>query len=575
VDELRISTTITLSMTLTSTTSVIVTSLRTSMSLLLAMFVRTSRMMMSRMTRRPGADRRHRGPRRRAAPTNNAVGGAAGLIAAALPAGARRVERHHAHVPTGRDRAVASDPEPLRLDSSQGRRVLLAAVLGSGVVLLDGTVVNVALPALGRDLDADFSGLQWVVNGYLLSLAALILLGGSLGDRFGRRRLFVLGTVWFGVASLLCGLAPDVRTLVAARVLQGVGGALLTPGSLALLQASFGPADRGRAIGAWSGFGSVAAALGPLLGGLLVELSWRLVFLINLPLCAAVVVVALRHVPESSDPDAARSVDVAGAVLGALGLAGITYALIALGEDARGRVVALTGGGGLLLLVAFVLVERSLRAPLLPPGIFASRQFTAVNLVTFAVYAALSGFFLLLVVHLQVVAGWSPLSSGVALVPVTLLMATLSSRSGQLAARRGPRLQMTVGPLLMAAATLLLSRTGRDASYVLDVLPGVLLFGLGLATTVAPLTTTVLAAAPDRHAGLASGVNNAVARTAGLLAVAVIPVAAGISGTDYQDAARFAPGFRTAALLMAGLLATGALLAAVTVRDEPVATDAT
>ncbi len=458
--------------------------------------------------------------------------------------------------------------EPLHLDSAQGRWVLTAAVLGSGVVLLDGTVVNVALPALGRDLDADFAGLQWVVNGYLLSLAALILLGGSLGDRFGRRRLFVLGTVWFGVASLLCGLAPDVRTLVAARVLQGVGGALLTPGSLALLQASFAPSDRGRAIGAWSGLGSVAAALGPFLGGLVVELSWRWVFLINVPLCAAVVLVSLRHVPESRDPDAARSVDVTWAVLGALGLAGVTHALIALGGDARPLLVAVTGGGGLVLLVAFVLVEWRLSEPLLPPGIFASRQFTAVNLVTFAVYAALAGFFLLLVVHLQVVGGYSPLAAGTALVPVTLIMTGLSGRSGALAARRGPRLQLAAGPLAMAVATLLLSRVGSGATYVLDVLPGVVLFGLGLATTVAPLTTTVLAAAPDRHAGLASGVNNAVARTAGLLAVAVVPVAAGIGGTDYQDPERFASGFRTAAYVMAGLLVLGGLLAAATVRDD-------
>jgi EmrB/QacA subfamily drug resistance transporter len=467
---------------------------------------------------------------------------------------------------------TSSPPELLRLDSAQGRWVLTAAVLGSGVVLLDGTVVNVALPALGRDLDADFAALQWTVNGYLLSLAALILLGGSLGDRFGRRRLFVVGTVWFGVASLLCGLAPDVRTLIAARVLQGIGGALLTPGSLALLQASFARADRGRAIGAWSGLGSVAAALGPFLGGLVVEVSWRWVFLLNVPLCAAVVVVAQRHVPESKDPDAARSIDVGGAVLGALGLAGITYALIALGEDGRSMVVALTGGAGVLLLVAFVLLERRLREPLLPPDIFASRQFTAVNLVTFAVYAALSGFFFLVVVHLQVVAGYSPLASGVALVPITLLMAAFSSRSGAYAARRGPRLQLTVGPVLMAAALLLLARVGPTASYLVDVLPGVLLFGLGLTVMVAPLTTTVLAAAPDRHAGLASGVNNAVARTAGLLAVAVVPVAAGIGGTDYQDPERFAPGFATASYLMAGLLLLGGVLAVVAVRDPaPVA----
>ena len=462
---------------------------------------------------------------------------------------------------------MADQPVPLRLDSAQGRWVLTAAVLGSGVVLLDGTVVNVALPALGRDLDADFAALQWTVNGYLLSLAALILLGGSLGDRFGRRRMFVLGTVWFGVASLLCGLAPDVRTLIAARILQGIGGALLTPGSLALLQASFARADRGRAIGAWSGLGSVAAALGPFLGGLVVEVSWRWVFLLNVPLCAAVVVVAQRHVPESMDPEAARSIDVGGAVLGALGLAGITYALIALGEEGRSVLVALTGGAGVVLLIAFVLLERRLRDPLLPPDIFASRQFTAVNLVTFAVYAALSGFLFLVVVHLQVVAGYSPLASGVALVPITLLMAAFSSRSGAYAAQRGPRLQLTVGPLVMAVALLLLSRVGQGSSYLVDVLPGVLLFGLGLTVMVAPLTTTVLAAAPDRHAGLASGVNNAVARTAGLLAVAVVPVAAGIGGTDYQDPERFAPGFVTAAYLMAGLLLLGGLLAAATVRD--------
>ena len=468
---------------------------------------------------------------------------------------------------------MLSAPGRLRLDSSQGRWVLTAAVLGSGVVLLDGTVVNVALPALGRDLDADFAALQWTVNGYLLSLAALILLGGSLGDRFGRRRLFVVGTVWFGVASLLCGLAPDARTLIAARVLQGIGGALLTPGSLALLQASFVQADRGRAIGAWSGLGSVAAAVGPFVGGLVVEVSWRWVFLLNVPLCAAVVVVAQRHVPESRDPEAARTVDVGGAVLGALGLAGITYALIALGEEGRSTVAALTGGAGVLLLVAFVLLERRLSAPLLPPDIFASRQFSAVNAVTFVVYGALSGFLLLFVVHLQVVAGYSPLASGLALVPFTVLMALLSGRSGAYAARRGRRLQLTAGPLLMAAALLPLSRVGPGASYLLDVLPGVLLFGLGLTVMVAPLTTTVLAAAPDRHAGLASGVNNAVARTAGLLAVAVVPVAAGIGGTDYQDPGLFAPGFRTASYLMAGLLLLGGLLASATVRNPGSAQD--
>lgn len=456
----------------------------------------------------------------------------------------------------------------LRLDDARGRWVLAAAVLGSAVVFVDATVVNVALPALGRDLDAGFSGLQWTVNGYTLSLAALVLLGGSLGDRFGRRRLFVVGTVWFGLASVLCGLAPDVGTLVAARVLQGVGGALLTPGSLAVLQASFAPDDRGRAIGAWSGLGAVAAAVGPFLGGLLVEVSWRLVFLLNVPLCAVVVVVALRHVPESRDPEAARAVDVAGAALGALGLAAVTWTLIGLGDGTAPVRLAVGGAVGLLALVAFVVTERRVAQPMLPLGIFGSRQFSAVNGVTFAVYAALAAVFFLLVVHLQVVGGYSPLAAGVAGLPITVLMLLLSSRAGALSARTGPRRPMTVGPLLCAAGAVLLSRIGPDPDYPTAVLPGVVLFGLGLSATVAPLTVTVLAAVDDRHAGLASGVNNAVARTAGLLAVAVLPVLAGLTGADYDDPAQFEPGYRTAMLLAAGLLAVGGVLAALTVSDE-------
>lgn len=458
----------------------------------------------------------------------------------------------------------------VRLEEPRGRWMLAAAVLGSGVALLDSTVVNVALPALGRDLGADFAGLQWTVNGYTLSLAALILLGGSLGDRFGRRRVFILGTVWFAVASALCAVAPTVGALVAARVLQGVGGALLTPGSLALLQASFVPEDRGRAIGAWSGLGSVAAALGPLVGGLLVEVSWRLVFVLNLPLCAAVVLVARRHVPESSDPQAARSVDLLGAATGAAGLAGLTYALIGLGNGTPAPLLAATGLGGAALLLAFAVVERRARSPMLPLELFASRQFTATNVVTFAVYAALAGVFFLLVVGLQVVGGYSPLAAGVSLLPVTALMLLLSARSGALAARIGPRLQMSVGPVLCGVATVLLSRVGERPWYPTAVLPGVLLFGIGLVTTVAPLTVTVLAAAPDRYAGIASGINNAVARTAGLLAVGVLPVVGGIGGADYRDPARFAPGLRVALLVAAGLLVVGGLVAAATISDAQV-----
>ena len=454
------------------------------------------------------------------------------------------------------------------MGTARGRWVLLAAVLGSGIALLDATVVNIALPTLGRELDADLADLQWTVNAYVLSLAALILLGGSLGDRFGRRRVFVIGTVWFGVASLLCGLAPDIEALIAARALQGVGAALLTPGSLSLLQASFVPGDRARAVGAWSGLGGIAAAVGPFVGGLLVEVSWRLVFLINLPLCVVVVVVALRHVPESVDPDASPRVDVAGAVLGALGLAGVTYALVAAGERGASTGVLASGLAGVAGLIGFGLVERRSAHPMLPLGIFASRQFSAANAVTFAVYAALGGVFFLLVVHLQVVAGYSPLAAGTSLLPVTVLMLVLSARAGALAARTGPRLPMTVGPLLCAAGVLLMRRIDTGADYVVDVLPGVVVFGLGLSATVAPLTVTVLAAASERHAGLASGVNNAVARTAGLLAVAVLPLAAGLGGTD--DPVGFGRGFDRALLLSAGLLVVGAAVSAVAISDAGV-----
>ncbi len=448
-----------------------------------------------------------------------------------------------------------------------GRWVLAAAVLGSGIALLDSTVVNVALPAVGADLDAGFDGLQWTVNGYVLTLAAFLLLGGVLGDRYGRRRVFVVGVVWFGVASLLCGLAPSTGVLVAARLLQGVGGALLTPGSLALISASFVKEDRGRAIGAWSGLGGIAAAVGPLAGGLLVEVSWRLVFLVNVPLCVAVVVIALRHVPESRAAGADPSVDVLGAVLGAVGLAGVTYALIASGEQGGSVAVLLSGGAGVAALGAFLLAESRVRSPMLPLSVFRVRAFAAGNAVTFAAYAGIGAVFLLLVVQLQTVSGYSPLAAGSALLPVTLLLLALSSSAGAVAARIGPRLPMTVGPALAAAGVLLLRRVGPDAPYPTAVLPGVLVFGLGLACLVAPLTVAVLGALDDDRSGLASGVNNAVARTASLLAVAVLPVAAGLGGEDYSDPVAYAAGYRTAMLLVAALLGVGSLLAVLLVRS--------
>ncbi len=457
----------------------------------------------------------------------------------------------------------------VRFNEPAGRWILLAAVLGSSLAMLDATVVNVALDRIGTDLDADLGGLQWTLNGYTLTLASFILLSGSLSDRFGRRRVFVIGVIWFALASVLCGLAPNIGVLVAARALQGIGGALLTPGSLAIISASFVPEDRSRAIGAWSGFGGVAGAIGPFVGGWLVDLwSWRLVFLVNVPLAAVVVAVALRHVPESLDPSASHQIDYTGAALGAVGLAGLTYASIAAGEQGLSPTVLLTGTVGVLGMIAFVLVERASRHPLVPPSLFASRQFTVTNIVTFVIYGAFGVVFFLLVLDLQVVGGYSPLAAGVALLPITVIMLVLSPRSGALAQRIGPRLQMTAGPLIAAVGLLLTLRIDADASYLTVVLPAVVLFGFGLAALVAPLTATVLAAAPAEHAGVASGVNNAVARAASLLTVAMLPAIAGLSGDDYRMPEAFADGYRIAVLICAGLLVAGGLLSAVGISND-------
>lgn len=464
-------------------------------------------------------------------------------------------------------------PATLRMGTPAARWVLLTTVLGSGLVMLDNTVVNVALERIGTELGAGFAGLQWTVNAYTLSLASLILLGGSLGDHLGRRRVFVVGVVWFALASLLCGLAPNLPLLIAGRALQGVGGALLTPGSLALISASFRGPDRAAAVGAWSGLGGIAGAVGPFLGGWLVEWSWRAVFLINLPLAAVVVAVALRHVPETRDRDAAPGLDLPGTVLAVAALGALTWSLTALGEQGPGGVPLAVLAAGVAALAAFVVVERRSPHPLVPPLLFADRTFTAANAATLAVYGALGVVFLLLVLELQVVAGFSPLLAGTALLPVTAVMLVFSARSGALAQRIGPRWPMTLGALLGAAALLLLRRIGPGSSWVVDVLPAALVFGAGLTLTVAPLTATVLAAAPDRYAGSASGVNNAVARAAGLLAVAVVPGLAGITGADYTDPAAFDAGFDTAMLISAGLLVLAAAVTFVLVRAPRAAAD--
>ncbi|HEX6451578.1 MAG TPA: MFS transporter [Trebonia sp.] len=451
----------------------------------------------------------------------------------------------------------------VRYGQSGGRWVLLAAVLGSALAFIDATVVNVALPHIAASFRADTGALQWTVNGYTLSLASLILLGGSLGDRFGRRKILVTGVTWFATASLLCGLAPSMDVLIAARVLQGAGGALLTPATLATLQASFHPDDRAKAVGAWSGLVGIGGALGPFLGGWLVEAgNWRLVFLVNVPLAAVVAVVALRHVPESRDPDAQRRLDIAGVLTGATGLAGLTYGFTA--WPARGVTSPAVLGAlavGLGGIAAFVVAERTSPHPMLPPEVFASRAFTAANLVTFAVYAALGGVLFLVVLNLQVVGRYSPLAAGAALLPVTVLMLLLSARTGALAQRTGPRLPMTLGPVICAGALVLFSRIGPNHSYVRDVLPAAVILGLGLSLTVAPLTATALGSVSERHAGVASGINNAVARAAGLLAIAVLPLAAGLGTGSLTNPADLAPTYRTAMLLCAGLLAAGAGIA--------------
>ncbi|WP_344531391.1 DHA2 family efflux MFS transporter permease subunit [Streptomyces albiaxialis] len=449
------------------------------------------------------------------------------------------------------------------LASRKGRWVLSASVLASGMALLDGTIVNIALPRLGRDLGATLDVLQWTVNAYMLTLTGLILLGGGLGDRYGRRRVFLVGVVWFALASALCGVAPNSEVLIAARALQGVGGALLTPGSLALVQSTFRQQDRAKAVGAWSGLGGVAGAIGPFLGGWLVDgPGWRWIFLINLPLAAAVVLVALRHVPESRDPEATGDFDTLGATLAALGLAGVTYALIAASGHEPATAVVVSAVLGLACGALFVQVERRRAHPMLPLGIFSVRLFSAVNVVTLFLYAAIGGVFFILPVQLQTAAGYSAFQAGVSTLPITVLMLVLSAPAGALAQRVGPRLPLTLGPLITAAGLVLLRRTGPDStSYVADVLPAVVIQGLGMSLFVAPLTATVLASLDVSRSGIASGVNNAAARAAQLLIVAVLPLAVGLSAHDYTSPGAVDHAFGSAMLLCAALCVVSAALA--------------
>ncbi|MEP7111736.1 MAG: DHA2 family efflux MFS transporter permease subunit [Ilumatobacteraceae bacterium] len=437
----------------------------------------------------------------------------------------------------------------------------MATVAASAMASLDATVVNVALPHIGEEFDATISALQWVLTGYLVALASLILLGGALGDRFGRRKVFVIGTVWFAVASLLCGAAPNIEVLVAARVLQGVGGALLTPGSLAILQASFRESDRAAAVGAWSGLGGVAGAIGPFVGGGLVDgPGWRWAFLINIPVAAIAVLCAHKAIPETRDPHASHSLDYLGAALAVVGLAVSTWALTEAGP--RGWTdpgVLVAAAIAIAAIVAFVRRMQHAGDPLVPPALFRNRTFSVVNLQTVLLYSALGVSFFLVSYELQVATGWSALQAGVALLPATGLMLLLSASSGALAQRIGPRLQLTVGPLIAAAGLVLLARIGENASWVTDVLPGAVVFGLGLVAFVAPLTATVMAAADPDHVSVASGVNNAIARAASLGALAVIPVVSGLSAAS--DPQEITHAFRLGLVITASVAAASAPLA--------------
>ncbi|MBP2392737.1 MFS transporter [Aeromicrobium fastidiosum] len=457
---------------------------------------------------------------------------------------------------------MSTEAGAIRLATAQGRWLLAAMILGSGMAFLDGSIVGLALPSMSSDLDAGAAGVQWIVNAYTLTLAALILVGGSLGDRLGRRRVFVAGVVLFAASSVACALAPTIEVLVAARGMQGVGAALLTPGSLAIISASFAPEDRGPAIGLWSGLSGVTSAIAPLVGGWLVDTTgWRGIFWINVPLAVLVVWLAVRHVPETKGEPG--PIDYGGAAIAAAALATLTYGLV---DESW-----LWGSGGVGLLVVFVVHQKVTPHALVPLGLFADRIFTAANICTFAIYGALAASGFMLVQQLQYVSGFSPLLAGLASVPMTIIMLLFSSRAGALGSRIGPRWPMTFGPLIAAVGLLLMLRIGEGASFWTDVLPASIVFGIGITVLVAPLTTAVLAAAPMQQTGIASGINNAVARTASLLAVAAIPPIAGIAGKDFADPAVFGPGFRTGTLICVGMLVLAAACAAGLIHGHKVA----
>ena len=457
----------------------------------------------------------------------------------------------------------------LRYASARGRWAMAAVILGSGAAFLESSVVTVALPAIGRDLGLELGGLQWVMNAYLLALSALIITGGSLGDLYGRRRVFNSGLIGFAVTSLLCAIAPSGEVLIGARILQGISAALVVPASLAIVEASFAREDRGRAIGAWAGWSGASSLIGPFLGGWLVDAaSWRWVFAVVVAVALIAAWLGARHLPESQAPrTTSQRPDWTGSVLISLGLAGLTYALVeAGGRGLEDPIVAATGCAGVLLLIAFLLFERRTSEPMLPLAIFRSRQFSGANAATLANYLAIGAMFFFLSLQLQNVLGYSALGAGAASFPATLIMLLFSPQAGKLGEQIGPRIPMTIGPLVLGAGMVLLSGVEQGDDYIGSILPGVLVFGIGMTIFVAPLTAAVLAALSDERAGIASAVNNAAARLAQLFASSVLPVAAGLSATTAVGPGAFSDGYRTAMLIAGAIAVLGGLISWATIR---------
>jgi EmrB/QacA subfamily drug resistance transporter len=457
----------------------------------------------------------------------------------------------------------------LRYDSPKGRWALAAVILGSGAAFLEGSVVTVALPAIGRDLDLEFGGLQWVMNAYLLTLSALMITGGSLGDLYGRRRVFTLGLLGFAATSLLCMIAPSGGILIAARVMQGAAAALLVPTSLAIVEASFAEEDRGKAIGAWSGWSGISSLVGPFLGGWLVDAaSWRWVFGVVVIAALGAAWLGARHLPETrGERVSGKGVDWAGALLISGGLGAVTYSLVEAGGRGLGDpIVASAGILGCLLVLGFLVVERRSSAPMLPLTVFRSRQFSGANLATLANYLGIGAMFFFLSLQLQDVLGYSALAAGAASFPATAIMLLFSPQAGALGQRIGPRIPMTVGPLVLAVGLVMLSGIDQGDAYLPSVLPGVVVFGVGMTIFVAPLTAAVLGALPDERAGIASAVNNAVARLAQLLAGSALPAAAGLSASTAVAPGAFSDGFQTAMMIAAAVAALGGVIAWLSIR---------